>query len=243
MILRRVIKHVRNQEWTAIAIDLLIVVVGVYIGIQAQAWNAERENRKIEHQYLLNLHDEILNMIDSDSDRVANIKGQLDALTAVMTQLAGPGEEMRLSKEHCNAISASHIYFGKVFVPPTIEELLSTGRLQLIRNNALRSEMVSFSQAVESFRQLITDIQSDRLVLSRVYPQLITLNLQDDENTDCNFEGMRRSAAFINDLADNRFRHQAYVENVIVRQQAMRVDLHLSLDNELGINHADNVPE
>ncbi len=87
MILRRVIKHVRNQEWTAIAIDLLIVVVGVYIGIQAQAWNAERENRKIEHQYLLDLHDEILNMIDGDGDRVAAQQDQLEALNTVMHQL------------------------------------------------------------------------------------------------------------------------------------------------------------
>ena len=29
MILRRVIEHVRNQQWTAIGIDLVIVVVGV----------------------------------------------------------------------------------------------------------------------------------------------------------------------------------------------------------------------
>ena len=34
MILRRVIQHVKKQEWTAIWIDLMIVVVGVFIGIQ-----------------------------------------------------------------------------------------------------------------------------------------------------------------------------------------------------------------
>jgi hypothetical protein len=34
MILRRVIQHVRNQEWTAIGIDFLIVVFGVFMGIK-----------------------------------------------------------------------------------------------------------------------------------------------------------------------------------------------------------------
>ena len=29
MILRRVIQHVRKQEWTALAIDFVIVVIGV----------------------------------------------------------------------------------------------------------------------------------------------------------------------------------------------------------------------
>jgi hypothetical protein len=42
MLLRRVIKHVRKQEWTAIAIDFVIVVVGVFIGIQAANWNEAR---------------------------------------------------------------------------------------------------------------------------------------------------------------------------------------------------------
>ena len=36
MILRRVIGHFRRQEWTAIAIDFVIVVVGVFVGIQVR---------------------------------------------------------------------------------------------------------------------------------------------------------------------------------------------------------------
>ena len=34
MLLRRVIEHVRDQNWTAIAIDFVIVVAGVFVGIQ-----------------------------------------------------------------------------------------------------------------------------------------------------------------------------------------------------------------
>lgn len=43
MSLRRVVQHFRKLEWTAIAIDLLIVIVGVFIGIQVSNWNVERE--------------------------------------------------------------------------------------------------------------------------------------------------------------------------------------------------------
>lgn len=42
MILRRVISHFRKQEWTAIGLDFLIVVVGVYIGIALGNWNQAR---------------------------------------------------------------------------------------------------------------------------------------------------------------------------------------------------------
>jgi len=46
MILRRVIKHVRNQEWTAIFIDFFIVVVGVFVGLQVSNWNAAQAARQ-----------------------------------------------------------------------------------------------------------------------------------------------------------------------------------------------------
>jgi len=46
MILRRVIEHVRKQEWTAIAIDFAIVVMGVFIGIQVANWNTAQADKR-----------------------------------------------------------------------------------------------------------------------------------------------------------------------------------------------------
>jgi hypothetical protein len=46
MLLRRVMQHVREQDWTAIGIDLVIVVLGVFLGIQVSNWNAERADRQ-----------------------------------------------------------------------------------------------------------------------------------------------------------------------------------------------------
>ena len=48
MLLRRVIEHVRTQNWTAVFLDFVIVVVGVFIGIQVANWNGERQNREEE---------------------------------------------------------------------------------------------------------------------------------------------------------------------------------------------------
>lgn len=45
MILRRVIKHFREQEWTAIFLDFLIVVVGILIAFQITNWSGRRQDR------------------------------------------------------------------------------------------------------------------------------------------------------------------------------------------------------
>lgn len=42
MILTRVIEHVKKQHWTAVFLDFVIVVLGVFIGLQMQDWNSAR---------------------------------------------------------------------------------------------------------------------------------------------------------------------------------------------------------
>ncbi|MEQ8935430.1 MAG: hypothetical protein RIE56_06535 [Amphiplicatus sp.] len=52
MILRRVIAHFRKQEWTAIALDFLIVVVGVFVGLQVSNWNETRSTARAREQII-----------------------------------------------------------------------------------------------------------------------------------------------------------------------------------------------
>jgi hypothetical protein len=48
MILRRITEHVKAQNWFAVAIDFVIVVIGVFIGIQVSNWNEARADRNRE---------------------------------------------------------------------------------------------------------------------------------------------------------------------------------------------------
>lgn len=59
MILRRVMEHVRAQNWAAIVIDFVIVVVGVFIGIQVSNWNDGRAARAMEIEFLRTVRDDI----------------------------------------------------------------------------------------------------------------------------------------------------------------------------------------
>ena len=42
MILRRVIEHMKHQHWMGVFIELVIVVLGVFIGMQVSNWNEAR---------------------------------------------------------------------------------------------------------------------------------------------------------------------------------------------------------
>lgn len=59
MILRRLTKHVEDQNWFAVGVDFLIVVVGVFIGIQVANWNDAKSERVLEQQVLVHIADDI----------------------------------------------------------------------------------------------------------------------------------------------------------------------------------------
>ena len=52
MILRRLSENLRVQNWTNVAIEIAIVVLGVFIGIQAANWNQQRLERRETEQLL-----------------------------------------------------------------------------------------------------------------------------------------------------------------------------------------------
>jgi hypothetical protein len=46
MILRRIAEHLKAQNWTAVGLDLAIVIVGVFIGTQVSNWNQSRIEKR-----------------------------------------------------------------------------------------------------------------------------------------------------------------------------------------------------
>ena len=63
MILRRLTANLKAQNWTAVAIDFLIVVVGVFVGIQASNWNQARVERAETQRLLMRIEPEIEQII------------------------------------------------------------------------------------------------------------------------------------------------------------------------------------
>ena len=52
MLLRRFTKHFAEQNWFAVGLDVLVVVLGIFLGMQVNEWNSNRHLRSEEAQYL-----------------------------------------------------------------------------------------------------------------------------------------------------------------------------------------------
>ena len=64
MLLRSITKHVKDQNWFAVALDFFIVVVGILIAFQITNWNEERSNGQLRVSYLERLQSDLTQTID-----------------------------------------------------------------------------------------------------------------------------------------------------------------------------------
>jgi hypothetical protein len=76
MILRRIATAFRKQDWFTVAVETLIVVFGVFIGLQVNNWNEARTHRAEERGFLAQLRNELsenVEVIDFQSRYVSGV--------------------------------------------------------------------------------------------------------------------------------------------------------------------------
>ncbi|PHR54023.1 MAG: hypothetical protein COA47_16160 [Robiginitomaculum sp.] len=143
MILRRVIKHFRNQEWTAIFLDFLIVVVGVFVGLQVQNWNEAQGEASKEVAYLASLKSDfsqVIAQLEGDSARYLEIA---DEMTFLLEQSRMKTPDASIEK--LNAAAANLITMvGTPIVADTYTNLTGSGDLSIIKSQAIKNKLASF---------------------------------------------------------------------------------------------------
>jgi len=147
MILRRVMGHFRKQEWAAIAIDFLIVVFGVFVGLQVNNWNEARKDRKDERFYLARLQEDLVNAEVFSSRLLQQRIGKREALTSATLTLLGESGRETLSEEECHAVGTSHIFSFALTELPALTELQGSDRLSIIQDDRIRGALIALQQA------------------------------------------------------------------------------------------------
>lgn len=141
-ILGRLSQAVREQNWFAVALELGIVVVGVFLGIQLGNWNEERMLRAQEATYLVQLRDEIQGNAEAIAYQRRFVERIVEAGRRTLAFLEG-GEECAANCEQLliDAFHASQVW-GTGYLQSKYDEVV---RLGLPSDEATRRTVESFS--------------------------------------------------------------------------------------------------
>ena len=215
--MRRLIASFRRQDWSAVVVELFVVVLGVFIGVQASNWNQERETTRRAEDFTERLKADLREEAWG-YDLQVSYYGQV--LANARRAVGALGGEAPLTDEALliSAYRATQ-YNGNIRRRATYDELTSTGEIGLIRDRALRDlairtysasvfdDVVSGAQRSEyriAFRKAIPhDVQhalgetcGDRLVPVGNY-EAITGSLDYPCTTGLSPEAIARAAAIL----------------------------------------------
>jgi len=139
MIIKRLAKGIRSQDWFVVTVEIMIVVIGIFIGLQVDDWNHARQTEKSVKIYYERL-------IEDLDDGILLMQDTINYYSTVKKYAIKVLENIEKPVEELTADFVASVYQATQRVDPSIprhtfDELISTGRIIDLKDLALRSQL------------------------------------------------------------------------------------------------------
>lgn len=180
MLLSSLTRHVKAQNWFAVALDFFIVVFGVFIGLQVNNWNEARLDRAKEAFTLAELRSDFQALDFSVSHGVCFHRRAFDGLQAIAEALNArrldPGQRERFE----NGLRFGYLNSSSKKASGALGEMLSSGSMGLIRDPALRAALTDYEGFRESASSSRADVRAVATAYTRAFTNQFDYDLQRD---------------------------------------------------------------
>ena len=193
MILARLSRAVREQNWFAVVLEFVIVIAGVVIGFQITAWNAERTARIQEAVILANLEEDFQTLV-SDIDEVIERTFAIARNATVVVEAIDSGvvPDDRIDQFEEGLISL--VWAAQVpQSPSTLQELVSSGGLSRLSDADLRAALARFMERYEAVDGMANQLVEARFNNAQRAPLPVSL----EPGSVADLERARESGAFL----------------------------------------------
>lgn len=177
MIIRRIREHLSARDWWAVGIDLMIAILGVFIGIQISNWNEARGERAQAHEDRQRL---IADLNSNQADLVNRLRyfravqGHAQATLAALTKPdVGSAQDFLV-----HAYQASQVLLADP-KRVTYDEILATGRLTRLGDPQLRDAVGNFYVTMASALPFLNNVPGYREHLRQKMPGSIQIAIRE----------------------------------------------------------------
>jgi len=173
MVLRRFTRQFRRQNWIAIGIEFLIVVVGVFLGMQAANWNEARHQAAAERATMARLTEEF----DAVEDQLARAVGRYETTIksngAIISALRAGQPPADKAAFRQRLRDAQYIWDAPA-QSVTYSELVATGALSRLSNASLRAALTRYGHHAERYARKLPQAMAVVLAPDSNYLQAVS---------------------------------------------------------------------
>lgn len=247
MILRKLADALREQNWFTVILEVSIVVIGIFIGLQVDNWNQTRKDRIDERSFIARLHEEI----DGSSEFLQTLGNRQQAtsqsIKSALDTVFARANGNALSDDECTAIGRSAFLLTVTVDLPSVQELASSGRISIIQDIEMRLALAKFQQLSASTKNLLVSGRATHLFVK--YPEIVQTEGYWSEQEDevrlryrCDLLAMRNNKAFLSDLSLNADSFDGVYNKGVQRELDQLDKIHALVDLFLGISHSGQSP-
>lgn len=180
MILRSLAHSIRRQDWFAVAIEFLIVVAGIFVGLQVTDWNERRQLQARELLYLQRMAEDLSRMgaefdqiLEYGDGRSAVVMRAFRALEQCDATLATP-DDFRI------AFAGYQTQPTPTIITRTYDEMVSSGALASMADRELSGEIAGLFGALTNYKTFVQGVRISLPVVDRVLWQYLDLSYNDE---------------------------------------------------------------
>ncbi len=220
MILRRVMQHIKEQNWFAVGLDVIVVIVGIFLGMQVQQWYEERKQSNEEQLIMQRMLEETQSLLSTQTKEIDAILKRAEVLVGANPVLFSQEPIRQLTRRECANVSGSHSYSRPSDELPILDELLETGRFDILQDAILKANLRSYLLIRERGRGFYQEAINELFRLHSRFPELIVVRRMaitspEDRNwgglsgdqfhwvPECDIEKMTGNTQFLNEYVDN----------------------------------------
>ena len=155
MLIKKLNKEIQEQNWISVLVDLLIVIIGLFSGLQADSWWQQYQESLQEKIYLFELQEDFLNnqrLFESALSESALILGDMVSLLE-QANLDFPALEVAVLDEQLSSLQSMPTFIP---ISRAYDNLSGSVDLSLLSNRELKNSLAGFY----SFSKIIELVQS-----------------------------------------------------------------------------------
>ncbi len=211
MLIQRIATALRSQDLATVTVEFIVVVAGIFVGLQVDSWNTERTDRIREQVILAQLHSDFTANAVSIGRFASRHEQMVEGLTFALEVLTR-GE---LAKT--DALSFRNAFVSMYQLPSTsatmggYDAVIASGDLVLITDQKLKSRLVQLSSEVAaemSLTNYFRDLNQINMELTRDVVLLVPNDDRTDTTLKVDFDVVKNDYRMMTVVADQHRKHQ-----------------------------------
>lgn len=176
MILRRLAQALKEQNWTAVTVEFVLLVLGVFMGVQVANWNQTLADRRVADKYLADIAGDIRFDLSELSNARASALDRIGASSYILRQagVSAIAPDLELTRPRSNAalVGFERITVPDVAAPPVerrnqlwslttdiymydsnrsaYDALVSSGKIDLINDERIKAVLREYYYLVNA---------------------------------------------------------------------------------------------